>query len=192
VSLSRFYRRHTKCLECVRLPPDPIRPTAVRTPAKTRPTPRRPGESQDPLHRWAPAFAGVTREERGRASKASNAPKRERQAGKQSEAARQSPHLVVLAKARTHCTGGHGVRRCDERGEGASEQSEQRPEARERRGGKRAKRATPRSASDRQASKAKPPIKPHASPAPPGDPWRPSGAGAKRLGGQKKWAQKGP
>ena len=49
--------------------------------------------------------------------------------------------------------------------------------------GERAKRATPRTASDRKASEAKPQTKPHASPAPPGDPWRPLGAGAKRLGG---------
>ena len=46
---------------------------------------------------------------------------------------------------------------------GASEQSE----------------ATPRNASDRKASEAKPQIKPHASPGLPGDPWRP-------LGGQER------
>jgi len=41
--------------------------------------------------------------------------------------------------------------------------------------GERAKQATPRIARDRQASEAKPQIKPHASPAPPGDPWLPLG-----------------
>jgi len=64
----------------------PVRLSSLRIgPAAT---PRRPGESRGPLPQWAPAFAGVTQV--WRASKASNAPKRMRQAGKRSEAAHQA------------------------------------------------------------------------------------------------------
>jgi hypothetical protein len=49
----------------------------------------------------------------------------------------------------------------------------------------RASAAKPRTANanaERRAQRSRP-IQPHASPGPPGDPWRPPGAGAKRLGG---------
>ena len=113
--------------------------------------PRRPDESRDPPSRWAPACAGVTG---GASEQSEQCPQCPRQAGKRSEAADQAGQGPTVPV-------GTGLRQRD-------------------RGGERAKRATPPIACDRQASGAKPQIKPHASPAWPGDPWLPlGGTGAK-------------